>query len=95
MRRLITAFLMLLLACGPAFADLREAVNALGKAKRELSSAPSSVPTRFSFKRAMSPTDTSPVTYTPSKQEASKPSSLGAVPAVASRTACFMASTSW
>jgi urea transport system permease protein len=33
MRRLITAFLMLLLACGPAFADLREAVNALGKAK--------------------------------------------------------------
>ena len=33
MRRLISALLILLLACGPAFADLREAVNALGKAK--------------------------------------------------------------
>jgi urea transport system permease protein len=33
MRRLMTAFMFLLLACSPAFADLREAVNALGKAK--------------------------------------------------------------
>ena len=33
MRRLITAFLLLLFACGPAFADLRAAVNALGQAK--------------------------------------------------------------
>ena len=33
MRPLITAFLLLMLACGPAFADLRAAVNALGQAK--------------------------------------------------------------
>lgn len=33
MRRVITAVLLLLLACSPAFADLREAVNALGQAK--------------------------------------------------------------
>ena len=33
MRSLITALLLLLLACGPAYADLRAAVNALGQAK--------------------------------------------------------------
>ena len=33
MRPLITAFLLLMLACGPAFAELRAAVNALGQAK--------------------------------------------------------------
>ena len=50
---------------------------------------------RFSLMRTMSSADTSPVTYTPSKQEASKPVSPPAVEAKrALATADFMASTS-
>jgi hypothetical protein len=58
-------------------AFMGQASCGLGSARRELfSSSGSSWPMRASLMRAMSSGLMSPVTYTPSKQDASKPSSL-------------------
>ena len=63
----------------------------LGNARREASSPLSSALTRLAPMRAMSAGVMSPVTYTPSKHDASKPSSFG----LREPIAFFMPSTSW